>query len=453
MPKPYNVFIVYAREDENYLKELRGHLRSMERAGILRVWCDREIVPGVIWEDAILRNMDTADIILLMVSAAYYDSTYIHEKELQYALERHRQGEANVIPIIVRPCNFKVDPIVSSLQVLPKDARPVTDWPNRDNAWLNVVEGIEKVVNIPIAKDGEVEQNSKDYYSSKNVTNPAEKNEVKTAQTDNSAELKILKKATPALARVKKHNKSQIQPQNIITTPNPKWTGHSPRLITNNLLFEYPTVYVEGGEYMMGSPSNEINRADDECQHLVTLKSFSIGKYPITQKQWYIIMEEEPSDFDDCDDCPVECVSWNDVQLFIEKLNSITGLNYRLPTEQEWEYAARGGRNSLKHQTSGNDNLDNYAWYSVNSDGKPHPVGIKAPNELGLYDMMGNVNEWCSDLYEAYPGCKRSNAGAYRVIRGGAWNSKLVNCGVTRRNFRSADTHDNDVGFRLVSSV
>jgi hypothetical protein len=118
----------------------------MERAGMLKIWCDREIDPGVKWEDAILRNMDTADMILLMVSAAYYDSSYIHEKELKYALMRHNRGEATVIPVIVRPCDFDADPIASSIQSLPKDAKPVTEWPNRDNAWLNVVKGIRKEV-------------------------------------------------------------------------------------------------------------------------------------------------------------------------------------------------------------------------------------------------------------------------------------------------------------------
>jgi hypothetical protein len=146
MPQPYKVFIVYSREDANYLRELRGHLRPMEHAETLTVWCDREIDPGVKWEDAIIRNMDTADIILLMVSAAYYDSSYIHEKELKYAIERHSQGIATVIPVIVRPCNFKVDPIVSSLQVLPTYAKPVTEWPNRDSAWLDVIKGIEDKV-------------------------------------------------------------------------------------------------------------------------------------------------------------------------------------------------------------------------------------------------------------------------------------------------------------------
>jgi hypothetical protein len=146
MSKPYNVFIVYARKDAEYLEELLGHLRPMERAGMLKVWCDRKIDWGTKWEEAILRNMNTADIILLMVSSAYYVSSYIHEKELQYALSRHERGDSKIIPIIVRPCNYNVDHIVGALQVLPKDAKPVTDWHNRDNAWLDVVSSIQNIV-------------------------------------------------------------------------------------------------------------------------------------------------------------------------------------------------------------------------------------------------------------------------------------------------------------------
>lgn len=147
MLKSYKVFIVYARKDADYLEELRSHLRPMERAGIIQVWSDREIDCGAKWEDAIFRSMDTADIILLMVSSSYYVSSYIHEKELKYALSRHEKGEVKIIPIIVRPCNYLVDSVVSSLQVLPKDAKPVTDWKNRDKAWLDVVSSIQDVVN------------------------------------------------------------------------------------------------------------------------------------------------------------------------------------------------------------------------------------------------------------------------------------------------------------------
>ncbi|MFN0173762.1 MAG: TIR domain-containing protein [Saprospiraceae bacterium] len=151
MPHPYKVFTIYAREDAQYLEELRGQLRPLEIAGRIKVWSDREINPGVDWEKEIVQNLDTADIILILVSAAYYSSVYIHEKEIKYALTRHESGEAKVLPIIVRSCAFGDDPVISRLQVLPTDGKPVTDrrhWPERDEAWLDVVTGVKRTLDI-----------------------------------------------------------------------------------------------------------------------------------------------------------------------------------------------------------------------------------------------------------------------------------------------------------------
>jgi len=151
MPQPYKVFTIYAREDAQYLKELRGQLRPLEIGGRIKVWSDSEINPGLDWENEIVQNLDTADIILILVSAAYYDSAYIHEKEINYAIMRHERGEAKVLPIIVRPCSFGDDPIISRLQVLPTDGKPVNDrrhWHERDDAWLDVVAGVKRTIDL-----------------------------------------------------------------------------------------------------------------------------------------------------------------------------------------------------------------------------------------------------------------------------------------------------------------
>lgn len=150
MPQPYKLFTIYAREDAQYLEELRGQLRPLEHAGRIKVWSDREINPGVDWEQEIVHNLDSADIILILVSAAYYNSAYIHEKEITHAIGRHERGEAKVLPVIVRPCSFPDDPVISRLQVLPTDGKPVTShhWRQRDEAWLDVVAGVKKTLNL-----------------------------------------------------------------------------------------------------------------------------------------------------------------------------------------------------------------------------------------------------------------------------------------------------------------
>lgn len=199
--------------------------------------------------------------------------------------------------------------------------------------------------------------------------------------------------------------------------------------------FGIEMVYVKGGTFQMGSNDGD---SDEKPKHSVTLSDFYIGKYEVTQKQWREIMGNNPSNFKNCDNCPVEKVSWNDVQEFIKKLNQKTGKNYRLPTEAEWEYAAKGGNQSKGTIYSGSNNIDEVAWYRENSGSKTHPAGQKKPNELGIYDMSGNVYEWCNDWYGNYSaGSQRnpqgSSSGARRVLRGGSWGSIAGNCRVSNR--------------------
>ena len=212
---------------------------------------------------------------------------------------------------------------------------------------------------------------------------------------------------------------------------------------------DYDMVYVEGGTFMMGSDEGE---ADEKPVHSVTVNSFYISKYEVTQKEWISIMGNNPSYFKG-DNLPVEKVSWNDIQEFIKKLNQKTGKNYRLPTEAEWEYAARGGNKSRGYEYSGSDNIDEIAWYWNNSEEGTKPVGTKKSNELGIYDMTGNVWEWCNDWYdENYYRNSPSGPyiGEYRVLRGSSWNvnddySRSANRGRNHPNNRNGDA-----GFRLV---
>ena len=215
-------------------------------------------------------------------------------------------------------------------------------------------------------------------------------------------------------------------------------------------------VFVKGGEFIMGNDSSESN--DEKPAHKVSVSDFSIGKYEVTQKQWVEIMGSNPSYNKDCDSCPVEMVSWNDVQKFISKLNTKTGKTYRLPTEAEWEYAAGGGANNrTKWAGTNNENeIENYAWIENNSDKKIHPVGIKNPNRLGIYDINGNVWEWCSDWYVNYytktslSNTNDATSGSYRVLRGGSWYDLSSRCRVSFRNYGTPTYQYYDSGFRLV---
>ena len=181
--------------------------------------------------------------------------------------------------------------------------------------------------------------------------------------------------------------------------------------------------------------------------HAVTLSTFYIGKYEVTQSLWKEVMGNNPSNFKGCDECPVEQISWEQIQTFLGKLYELTGKHYRLPTEAEWEYAAMGGNKSKGYKYSGSDNLDEVAWYLNNADNKTHPVGQKKPNELGIYDMTGNVWELCSDWFDSnyYKNSPANNPSNnkktfHKVVRGGSWRSAEDRCH-TKARFRDIRDH------------
>ena len=214
-------------------------------------------------------------------------------------------------------------------------------------------------------------------------------------------------------------------------------------------------IFVEGGTFQMGSSSGE---SDEKPVHSVTLSAFNIGKYEVTQAQWKAVMGNNPSDFAGCDDCPVENVSWNDAEDFIQELNAQTGMNYRLPTEAEWEYAAKRGKRSKGYTYSGSNDLNSVAWTIDNSGRKSHAVGGKQANELGVYDMAGNVWEWCSDWYGEYNSYSETNptgvsSGQDRVLRGGSWDSDVSGCRLAYRARNFPDIKGDNIGFRLVLPI
>ena len=205
-----------------------------------------------------------------------------------------------------------------------------------------------------------------------------------------------------------------------------------------------PMVFVKGGTFMMGCTEEQGGDCwfNEKPARSVTVGNFSIGKTEVTQQLWTAVMGRNPSKFTGDGNLPVDSVSWDDAQGFIRKLNEKTGKKYRLPTEAEWEYAARGGNKSRGYKYSGGNDLCDVAWYGGNnSNRKTHPVAVKAPNELGLYDMSGNLWEWTSSTFE-----KSSD----RVIRGGCWYyDHERNCRVSMRHSIYQNYRSEHVGFRL----
>ena len=210
----------------------------------------------------------------------------------------------------------------------------------------------------------------------------------------------------------------------------------------------FKMIAVKGGTFQMGSDDGY------NAVHQVTLSDYYIGETEVTQELWNAVMGSNPSNFTGNMQRPVEQVSWDDCQTFIYKLNQLTGETFRLPTEAQWEYAARGGNKSKGYTYSGSDAEDVVAWYWDNSDRTTHPVKTKAPNELGIYDMSGNVWEWCSDWYGDYSSAAQTDPtgpakGSYRVCRGGGWGSYASYCRVANRNNYTPTNGYSGLGLRL----
>lgn len=232
------------------------------------------------------------------------------------------------------------------------------------------------------------------------------------------------------------------------------------------LRLDMKMIYVEGGTFQMGATPEQSNEAEDDewPVHSVTLSSYYIAECEVTQAQWEAVMGSDIYDQNNIangngvsnvgSDQPMYYVNWDDANEFCNRLSRLTGKNYTLPTEAQWEYAARGGKYSKGYKYSGTDYVNTAVWCRKNSSAT-RPVKEKAPNELGLYDMSGNVYEWCSDWYGDYPSEKQKNPEgvAYshaRILRGGSWYSKASSCRVSNRYYYSPSRRNGNFGFRVV---
>ena len=237
--------------------------------------------------------------------------------------------------------------------------------------------------------------------------------------------------------------------------PKDPTTVETETITVNGVAFEM--VKVGGGSFMMGcTPEQDSEASSNEAPvHRVTLSTYYIGQTEVTQELWQAVMGSNPSNFTDDPQCPVERVTWDDCQAFVAQLSQLTGKTFRLPTEAEWEFAACGGNKSQGYTYAGSNDLDEIAWFNDNSESATHPVGLKKANELGLYDMTGNVYEWCSDRYGLYPETPETDpvgpeTGSSKIYRGGGWQALAKNCRNTRRNYFAPGVVRNYMGLRLV---
>ena len=251
---------------------------------------------------------------------------------------------------------------------------------------------------------------------------------------------------------------SQIPTKNNTASPLPSLSSNFSDFTetANNLNIEM--VAVQGGTFFMGCTQEQGKDCDgdEKPNHQVTVSDFYIGKYEVTQAQWMMVMEKNRSK-NKGNSLPVENVTWKEVQEFISRLNTQTVNQYRLPTEAEWEYAARGGNKSRKYKYSGSNDLDSVAWYISNSGNKTHVVGSKSANELGVHDMSGNVCEWCNDRYGSYSSNEQTNPqgpikGSFRVFRGGGWYNRAITARVSYRHYDWPNNSYAYLGFRLACS-
>ena len=354
--------------------------------------------------------------------------------DLEVRLAHHQTATKQIQVIAGQPQKLTLNPIpiYGSLDITstPYDADVTIDGKSYGKTPLTVEQLLEGKHNVVLSKDGML---------SESISVVVEADKTATA----SATLKVKPVQQPI----------QQQPVQQATPSSTPSSSSTQTFTVKGVSFNM--IFVEGGTFTMGATLEQGSDAwdDEKPGHQVTLSSYYIGETEVTQALWKAVMGSNPSSFKG-ENRPVESVSWDDCKTFIRKLNSLTGKNFRLPSEAEWEFAARGGNKSQGYKYSGSNTLGNVAWYFDNSGIETHSVKSKSPNELGIYDMSGNVWEWCQDWYGSYSSSSQTNptgasSGSYRVSRGGGWNGDAGNCRVSLR-FNFSPGHRNFyLGLRL----
>ncbi len=524
--KTIHIFIAYSQKDRAYLDDLRTHAAPLLHGGNVSIWFDGEIHAGEVWDAEIKASLHAADIILMLLSSHSLASDYFYKQEVKEALERHEAGKARVVPVVLSACLWQKTPL-ANLQGLPKGMTPINSWPNRDDAWNAVLLGVSDLIDeienerkgqtsptpkTPSARDG----NNLKPADAPKAPGPAEAHAWEfTTDTDTPTAYKKFLDRFPngfyaATAReraddfdaentawefasdtgtekaIQKYldkyptglHAAEAQEKIAAFERERKEAEHKKRIVERRRVdpFYDLMILIKGGTFEMGDTFGEGNDSEKPV-HTVTLSDYWLCKYPVTQGLWKAIMGENtnPSRFKGDDMLPAENISWEEAQEFIEALNKKTGDQYRLPTEAEWEYAAREGGKKVRFG-NGKDianplemNFDatkNYKQpYSIVGEyrKKTTPVNQFKPNALELYDMAGNVWDWCADWFakDYYQQCQAQGTvlnpqgpeeGVLRVLRGGSWDGDPRYCRAAYRGSNGPTVRYSDIGFRLALS-
>lgn len=419
----HDVFISYSNKDQKVVEALSHYL---EERGIRCFVAYRDIPKGKVWASVITEAIENCQMMVVVFSKDFNISEQV-DREIELCAEEKKP----ILTFRIQDEAFK-----GAKKYYLKNLNWIDAFPNPNECFQSLYESIGKLLNIEIRQTNDI------------VTLDASKSHKK-------AELITQIEQPKNIIRVDNKN---------ISTDNHGFANFSETV--NRVGFDM--VAVEGGTFKMGS--NEFD--NEQPIHQVTVSDFFISKFPVTQKQWQAVIGNNPSHFKGGFK-PVESVSWFDAIAFCNKLNEMVGLNhmyhvnentvtlktsttgYRLPTEAEWEYAARGGTQGKGYVYSGSNKISEVAEYEGNNNKTTKPVGCKLGNELGLCDMSGNVLEWCHDWYGAYPNKHQTDplgpsSGTGRVLRGGCWYFISQSCRVFNRINHSPEGRYNYLGFRLV---
>ena len=449
----YDVFISYSRKDQKIAEGICGYLESN---GYRCFVAYRDIPKGRVWAAAIADAMDESKMMVVVFSKNFNVSEQT-DRELELAAE-------NKMPILTY--RIADDKFTGAKKFYLQNLNWIDAFPNPKEYFQRLLEDIQKLIG-PTS-----------YHKEKVAPPPQPKPTpiykkmlmwIKSVFKGNTKLFKrigifivaIILVIISVLVVINLIN--SFKDTNTSTTITSSDNIKEQELTTGIQTFtvdgvEFNMVFVEGGTFIMGATEDQGSEveSDELPTHQVTLSDYYIGETEVTQALWKAVMGSNPSEFKG-DNLPVEEVSYEDVKTFITKLNQKTGKTFRLPTEAEWEYAARGGNKTKGYTYSGDDDIDKIAWFANNSDDKTHPVKTKQPNELGIYDMSGNVWEWCSDWYGSYSSNAQMNpqgpsSGSLRVIRGGSWIISAERCRISFRGYVDDSSSNKVFGFRLALS-